>query len=34
MGKQATLQVRIDATMKAEAEELFEALGLSLSEAV
>ena len=34
MGKHATLQVRVEDAMKAEAEQLFEALGLSLSEAV
>lgn len=34
MGKQATLQIRIDAETKADAEDLFEALGLSISEAV
>lgn len=34
MSKQATMQIRVDETVKAEAEALFEALGLSLSEAV
>lgn len=34
MSKQATMQIRVDETVKTEAEALFEALGLSLSEAV
>lgn len=34
MSKQATMQIRIDEPLKEEAERLFAALGLSLSEAV
>lgn len=34
MTKQSTIQVRIDADLKGEAEDLFAALGTSLSEAV
>lgn len=34
MSKQATMQVRVDESLKREAETLFEAMGLSLSEAV
>lgn len=34
MGKHATMQVRIDDGLKQQAEELFEALGMSASEAV
>lgn len=34
MSKQATLQIRVDETIKQQAEQLFETIGLSTSEAV
>lgn len=34
MSKQATMQIRVDEELKQEADQLFEALGMSLSEAV